>query len=76
VQLRANALLSDGTTQAVAASSVSWRASDPDVVTISATGMLSALNAGIVGVHGTYQQWTSSVMSVTVTSPSDSPWDY
>ena len=76
VQLRANAVLSDGTTQAVAASSVSWRASDPDVVTISATGMLSALNAGIVGVHGTYQQWTSSVMSVTVTSPSDSPWDY
>jgi Bacterial Ig-like domain (group 2) len=76
VQLRANALLSDGTTQAVAAGSVSWQASDPDVVTISTTGMLSALNAGIVGVHGTYQQWTSSVMSVTVTSPSDSPWDY
>jgi hypothetical protein len=62
-------LLSDGTTQAVAASSVSWQASDPDVVTISTTGMLSALNAGIVGVHGTYQQWTSDVRSVTVTSP-------
>jgi len=79
VQLRANALLSDGTTQAVAASSVSWQASDPDVVTISTTGMLSALNAGIVGVHGAYQQWTSSVTSVTVTSPSDGCagcWDY
>jgi len=66
--------------QAVAASSVSWQASDPDVVTISTTGMLSALKAGIVGVHGAFQQWTSNVTSVTVTSPSSDScagcWDY
>jgi hypothetical protein len=76
MQLRADALLSDGTTQAVAASSVSWQASNPVVATISTTGMFNALQAGVVDVRGTYQQRTSAAASVTVTSPSDSPWDY
>ena len=70
IQLRADAVLSDGTTQAVAASSVSWRASNPVVATISTTGMFNALQAGVVDVRGTYQQRTSAATSVTVTSPS------
>jgi hypothetical protein len=69
VQLRAAAVvLSDGTTQAVAASSVSWQASNPVVATISTTGMFNALQAGVVDVRGTYQQRTSAATSVTVTS--------
>src|SRR4029453_3464728 len=54
MQLRADAVLSDGTTQAVAASSVSWQASNPVVATISPTGMFNALQAGVVDVRGTY----------------------
>jgi hypothetical protein len=78
VQLRADAMLSDGTTQAIAASSVSWQASNPVVATISTTGMLTALQAGVVDVRGTYQQWTSAAASVTVTVTDSGVgwWDY
>lgn len=80
MQLRADAVLSDGTTQAVAASSVSWQTSNPVVATISATGMLNALQAGVVDVRGTYQQRTSAATSVTVWSPGGDScagcWDY
>jgi Bacterial Ig-like domain (group 2) len=80
MQLRADAVLGDGTTQAVAASSVSWQTSNPVVATISATGTLNALQAGVVDVRGTYQQRTSAATSVTVTSPSSDGcagcWDY
>ena len=78
MQLRADAVLSDGTTQAVAASSVSWQASNPVVATISTTGMFSAMQAGIVDVRGTYQQWTSAAASVTVTATRSCAgcWDY
>jgi Bacterial Ig-like domain (group 2) len=68
MQLRADAVLSDGTTQAVTASSVSWQASNPVVATISTTGMFNALQAGVVDVRGMYQQKTSAATSVTVTS--------
>ncbi len=77
VQLLAEALLSDGTRRAVAASSVSWQGSNPVVATISTTGVLSALQAGIVDVRGTYQQWTSATANVTVTWVSGAGyWDY
>jgi hypothetical protein len=78
VQLRADAVLSDGTWQAVAAGSVRWQASNAVVATISTTGTLSALQAGIVDVRGTYQQWTSAAASVTITMPSSCAgcWDY
>jgi hypothetical protein len=80
VQLRADAVLSDGTTQAIAASSVNWQASNPVVATISTTGMLNALQAGVVDVRGTYQQRTSAATSVTVWSPGGDScagcWDY
>jgi hypothetical protein len=68
MQLRADVVLSDGTTQAVTASSVSWQAPNPVVATISTTGMFNALQAGVVDVRGTYQQKTSVATSVTVTS--------
>jgi Bacterial Ig-like domain (group 2) len=68
VQLRADAVLSDGTAQAVTASNVRWQASNPVVATISTTGMFNALQAGVVDVRGTYQQRTSAATSVTVTS--------
>ena len=75
VQLRADAVLSDGTMQTVAASNVSWQASNAVVATISTTGMLSALQAGAVDVRGTYQQWTSDAATVTVTVQAGN-WDY
>ena len=75
VQLRADAVLSDGTMQTVAASNVSWQASNAVVATISTTGMLSALQAGAVDVRGTYQQWTSDAATVTVTVQGGN-WDY
>jgi Bacterial Ig-like domain (group 2) len=80
LQLRAGTLLlSDGTTQAVTASSVTWQSSNPVVATISTTGMFSAMQPGIVDVRGTYQQWTSAAASVTVTENFGSCagcWDY
>ena len=75
VQLRAETLLSDGTWKPVAASGVSWHVSNPVVATVSTTGEFSALQAGIVDVHATYQQWTSGTRSVTVTAPGGW-WDY
>jgi hypothetical protein len=75
VQLRADAVFSDGTTQTVAASNVRWQASNAVVATISTTGMLSALQAGAVDVRGTYQQWTSAAATVTVTASAGN-WDY
>jgi Bacterial Ig-like domain (group 2) len=80
VQLRADAVLSDGTTQAVTASDVRWQASNAVVATISTTGMFNALQAGVVDVRGTYQQTTSAATSVTIISPSSDScagcWDY
>jgi hypothetical protein len=42
--------------------------------------MFNALQAGVVDVRGTFQQWTSAAMSVTVMSPSSDScvgcWDY
>jgi hypothetical protein len=80
VQLRADAVLSDGTTQAVTASNVRWQASNPVVATISTTGMFNALQAGVVDVRGTYQQRTSAATSLTVMPPSSDScagcWDY
>ena len=75
MQLRADAVLSDGTTQTVPASNVSWQASNAVVATISTTGMFSALQAGAVDVRGTYRQWTSAAATVTVTAPGGN-WDY
>jgi hypothetical protein len=76
VQLRADAVLSDGTTQTVAASNVSWQASNGVVATISTTGVLSGLQAGVVDVSGSYQRLTSKAR-VTVTSKSGAgSWDY
>lgn len=79
VQLSADAVFSDGTTQTVSASNVSWQSSDGVVATISTTGILSALQAGAVDVRGTYQRWTSAAATVTVTPSSGSGagnWDY
>jgi hypothetical protein len=67
-QLSAVTVLSNGTTQTVATSSVRWQLSNFVVATISTTGVLLARQAGVVDVRGTYQQWTSDAVSVTVTS--------
>src|SRR5688500_4183608 len=75
VQLSAVAVLSDGTGQTVAPDSVQWQASNSVVATISAAGVLTARQAGVVDVRGSYQQLTSQATSVTITS-SVGWWDY
>ena len=65
-QLSAVTVLSDGTTQTVSADRVTWQVSNVVVAAISTTGVLSAMQAGVVDVRGSYQQMTSAA-SVTVT---------
>ena len=65
-QLSAVTLLSDGTTEAVAPGSVRWSTSDPNVGDISTLGLLSGLKTGVTIVRGSYQQWTSDAIEVTV----------
>ena len=67
VALSAATALSDGTTGTVSTSSVQWHSSNAVVATISASGVLSARQAGVVDVRGTYGQWTSDAVTVTVT---------
>jgi hypothetical protein len=77
MQLAAVAVLSDGTTQAVSPDNVKWQVSNPVVATISTTGLFSARQAGVVDIRGSYQQWTSEAVSVTVeTSNIFGSWDY
>jgi hypothetical protein len=79
VQLSALTLLSDGTAQTVTADRVTWQVSNSTVAAISATGVLSALQAGVVDVRGAYQQLTSEAASVTVAASNESGvgwWDY
>jgi hypothetical protein len=79
VQLSALTLLSDGTAQTVTADRVTWQVSNTTVAAISATGVLSALQAGVVDVRGSYQQLTSEAASVTVAASNESGvgwWDY
>jgi hypothetical protein len=66
-QLSAATALSDGTIATVSTSSVQWRSSNAVVATISTTGVLQARQAGVVDVRGTYGQWTSDAVTVTVT---------
>jgi hypothetical protein len=67
VALSAATALSDGTIGTVSTSSVQWHLSNAVVATISATGVLSARQAGVVDVRGTYGQWTSDAVTVTMT---------
>ena len=79
VQLSAVTVLSDGAAQTVTPDSVRWQVSNSVVATISATGVLSALQAGVVDVRASYQQLTSEAASVTVAASSQSAvgwWDY
>jgi hypothetical protein len=80
VQLSALTVLSDGAAQTVTPDSVRWQVSNTVVATISATGVLSALQAGVVDVRASYQQLTSEAASVNVSAASQagSPgyWDY
>jgi hypothetical protein len=66
-QLSAVTVLSDGTSAPLSPSSVLWQSSDTVVGNISSTGVLSALESGVVGVQGSYRQWTSLQRQVTVT---------
>ena len=66
VALSAATALSDGTIETVSTSSVQWNSSNAVVATISASGVLSARQAGVVDVRGTYGQWTSDAVTVTV----------
>ena len=77
VQLSALTVLSDGVAQTVTPGSVRWQVSNTVVATISATGVLSALQAGIVDVRASYQQLTSEAATVTVENSSGVGWwDY
>ncbi len=77
VQLSAVTVLSDGAAQTVTPDSVRWQVSNTVVATISATGVLSALQAGVVDVRASYQQLTSEAASVTVENSSGVGWwDY
>jgi hypothetical protein len=66
-QLAAATALSDGTIATVSTSSVQWHSSNAVVATISTTGALQARQAGVVDIRGTYGQWTSDAVTVTVT---------
>ncbi|MBI2836018.1 MAG: Ig-like domain-containing protein [Acidobacteria bacterium] len=72
-QLTAATVMSDASSVTVSPSSVQWQSSNTVVAAISASGLLTALQAGIVDVRGTYQQWTSNAATVTVTTPPP-PW--
>jgi hypothetical protein len=76
MQLAAVTVLSDGTTQTVSADSVRWQVYDVVVAAISTTGVLSALQAGVVDVRGSYQQWTSAASVTVVPGPYEypTPW--
>ena len=77
VQLSAVTVLSDGAAQTVTPDSVRWQVSNTVVAAISATGVLSALQAGVVDVRASYQQLTSEAARVTVENSSGVGWwDY
>jgi Bacterial Ig-like domain (group 2) len=76
MQLSAVTVLSDGTTQAVPPDSVRWQVSNLVVAAISTTGVFSARQAGVVDIRGSYQQWTSEAVSVTVGVSDFGWWDY
>ena len=65
-QLTATATLSDGTTQDVT-SSATWLASDPTVVTVSATGVVTGIGPGTTSVFATVGAVTGS-LQLTVAS--------
>ena len=50
-----------------------WRSSNPEVATVSATGVLSGVAVGTTTITATYQGKSGSVL-VDVGNPS--PWDY
>ena len=66
-QVSAATVLNDGTNQPVEPLFVRWLTSDTTVGNISTTGVLSALESGVMVVQGSYQQWTSGPIEVTVT---------
>lgn len=62
VQLQANATLADATTANVTqASGVQWFSGDPSVATVSASGLVTGVNAGIVTVYTVFQRRQASL---------------
>jgi hypothetical protein len=63
-QVTATAFLSDGTRQDVT-TQASWQSSNPAVITISATGLMTSVTSGVVTITATYQG-KSNGMNVAV----------
>jgi hypothetical protein len=66
-QMTARADLSDGSSQDVTASS-RWEVSDPNLATVSTTGVLTVIHSGHVDVRATYQQMTGT-LGMTLSAP-------
>ncbi|MBE3123252.1 MAG: Ig-like domain-containing protein [Planctomycetes bacterium] len=67
VQLIATATFSDGTTQAVTALAT-WQSSNPSIVAVSASGVLTAIATGEADISATYRSVVGT-FRVRVTSP-------
>jgi|KBSMisStandDraft_5_1062788.scaffolds.fasta_scaffold150940_3 hypothetical protein len=52
-----------------------WQNSNPDVGTLSTTGLLTQAGPGTTTITATYQGRTGS-LSFTTTYPFPGPWDY
>ena len=53
--------------------SAEWRSSNPEVATVSATGVLTEVGAGTTEITATYQGKSGSIL---LEFPLGSPWDY
>jgi hypothetical protein len=75
-QLRANALLSDGSEQDITAL-VEWISANPDVATVTSSGLVTGVGAGDGRIRASYAataaEWALSV--VKASGPDDSPGD-
>jgi carboxypeptidase family protein/Big-like domain-containing protein len=67
MQLNATARMTDGTTRDVTMSA-RWESSNPQLATISSTGMMTVVGSGDIDVRATYQGVAGS-MHLTVHSP-------
>ena len=50
-----------------------WRSSNPEVATVSATGVLTEVGVGTTAITATYQGKSGSIL---LEFPNRSPWDY
>jgi len=69
-QYSATANLSNGSTENVT-TTASWTSSAPDVATVSATGLVTALTAGNVSISATFDSVTGSAQAAVL--PAQAP---